>query len=51
MNVIRIEKFAKDQPGEHAKQVESYSLGRFMDDLHSEQEGEASEADRGAQDE
>lgn len=47
MSVVSIEKFAKEHPGEHAQQVEGYSLGRFMDDLHSEEDGRESESDRG----
>jgi hypothetical protein len=47
MVVVSIEKYARDVPEGHARQVEAYSLGRFMDGLHSEQESRASEADRG----
>jgi len=46
MAIVSI-KFAKGNPGEHAKQVERYSLGSFMDDLHSDEESASSEADRG----
>jgi len=45
--IISIEKFARTHPGDHADQVETYSLGRFMDDLHTDDDSAASEADRG----
>lgn len=49
MAVLNIEKKVKGIPGAHARQVETYSLSRFMDGLHSEEEGQASESDRNAE--
>ena len=48
MNVVSIEKFAQEQLGEHSEQVETYGLGRFMDDMHSDDDSQASEADQGS---
>lgn len=48
MNVVSIEKLARKAADEHAKDVEAYSLGRFMDDLHDDEGSGDSESDRGA---
>lgn len=47
-NVVSIERFARAVAGQHAEQVEAYSLGRFMEGLHDDDESETSEKDRGA---
>lgn len=48
MTVVSIERFARGAGTEHANEVQTHSLERFMNDLHSNEESEASESDRGA---
>lgn len=49
MNIVCIAKFARHAAGPHAKDIETYTLDRFMDDLHDDEQSGASEADRGAE--